>query len=196
MVSTSVTLSSFGDSNFINGADELKDLPDSRPATYRTTSQSNTGYIARNDAGPGAFFRIRSFYKTEGPLTDRVQDIRKLIDIPGNARTELELVPLTAGIFVFNNSGEIARYNPTTNVWNTGGPGVGSAAFRDLQDSTVEDFSLTNQPLRAVSDGDRRAYLSYDYSANAFIKFNEVDLTFSALTARPTSNEQYTMFAF
>ena len=183
-------------SDFVNGADDLLTLADSSPATYRTTYQGQNGYIARNEAGPGAFFRIRSFYRTEGDFADVAQNVRKLPDIPGTARTELEIVPLSSGIFVFNNSGEVAAYSPLTNVWSTGGPGVGSASFRSLQDSSVEGFAETSQTLRATSDGDKRAYLSFDYSVNAFIKFNEADLTFSSLGSRPTSNEQYILTAF
>jgi len=180
----------------INGADELGTLADSAPATYRTCYKDGNGFFARNDAGPGGFFRIRSFYRSEGSLGNYATSLRKLPDIPGTARTELQLAPLSSGIFVFNNSGEVAAYNPTTNVWTTGGPGVGSASFRSLQDATVEGFAELSQPLLAASDGDRRVYLSYDYSTNAFIKFNEADLTFTTIGARPTSNEQFSMLVF
>jgi len=193
LIATSTTYTA-GD--FVNGADELLAYPDSAPATYRSCFQGNNGFFARNDAGPGGFFRIRSFYRTEGTLSDAATEVRKLPDIAGTARTELEMVPLASGIYVFNNSGEVAAYNPTTNVWSTGGPGAGSAAFRSLQDGDVEGYAETSQTLRAASDGDHRAYLSYDYSPNAFIKFNEVDLTFSALVNRPTVNEQFILTVF
>jgi len=180
-------------SNYLNGADELTENPDSYPSTYRTTFHLSNGYIARNDAGPGGFFRIRSFYRSEGIIGDLVQNFTKLGDIPGSARTELELVSLSSGVYVFNNSGEVAAYNPSSGTWSTGGPGIGSSAFRALQDITVAGASDPSQPLRAASDGDRRAYLSYDYSPNAFIKFNEADLTFVSLGSRPNSNEQFIM---
>jgi len=182
--------------DFINGADELDTFADDTPATYRTCTQGNHGFFVRNDAGPGSFFRINSFYRTEGSLSNICANIRKLIDVPGTSRGELQLAALTSGIFVFNNSGEVAAYNPTTNVWTTGGPGIGSASFASLQDQSVDNYASYSQPLLAASDGDRKVYLSYDYSASAFIQFNEADLTFSSLANRPTSNEQYILTIF
>ena len=188
--------STYTTSNYINGADELINYADSSPATYRACLLGENGFFARNDAGPGGFFRIRNFYQTEGTLSDIATDIRKLPDIAGTARTECEMVPFSTGVYVFNNSGEVAAYSPTTNVWSTGGPGIGSAAFRTLQDKNVDGFAETSQSLRAASDGDHRAYLSYDYSPNAFVQFNEVDLTFRGMAARPTANEQFVMTVF
>lgn len=197
MSNGSSTSTSFESANFINGSDELLYLADNLPATYRSCFWGQNGFFARNDAGPGGFFRIRSFYKTDGVLGDVATNIRKLPDIPGTARAELQIVPLTVGIFVFNNSGEVSAYNPTTNIWSTGGPGAGSTNnFRLLQDASIEGFGDLDQPFIATSDGDRNAYLSFDYSPRAFIKFNEADSTFKSVGSRPTSNEQFTMTVF
>ena len=191
-----LTTDTFDAADYINNADELLTLNGSVPARWRGATWGLNYFISRNDAGPGEFFRIASFYHTLGDASDWTQQIRKLPDIPGTTKTELELVDLSAGVYVFNNSGEIAQYDPTTNVWATGGPGIGSAAFRSLQDTTVDDFANQSQTLRAASDGNRLAYLSFDYSPNAFIKFNEADLTFSALPARPNSNEQFVVAVY
>lgn len=190
------TNSNFTVGDFANGADELLTLADDAPATYRACFLGQNGFFARNDSGPGGFFRIRNFYRTEGTLSNIVDDVRKLSDIPGTARTELEMVSLASGVYVFYNSGEVAAYNPTTNVWTNGGPGIGSAAFRLLQDSSVDGYADTSQTLLAASDRDKRAYLSFDYSASAFIKFNEADLTFTSIGVRPTTNEQFSLSVF
>jgi hypothetical protein len=102
---------------------------------------------------------------------------------------EGQLVSLANGIYFFNNSGEIAVYSPVTNVWTVGGPGANSPSFRSLQDTSVSTFDSTSNTLFAVSDNDRRAYLSYDYSTKAFIKFTESDLTFNTLPSRPTGSQ-------
>jgi len=191
-----LTTDAFDPSDYINTADELLTLNGSVPARWRGATWGLNYFITRNDAGPGEFFRFASFYHTLGDASDWTQQIRKLPDIPGTTRSELELVGLSAGVYVFNNSGEIAQYDPNTNVWATGGPGIGSAAFRSLQDTAVNDFADQSQSLRVASDGSRLAYLSFDYSPNAFIKFNEADLTFSALPARPTNNEQFVIAVY
>jgi len=196
LTSSTLTTSTFSNSDYLNGANELLTYPDSSPAYYRSTFKNNKGYFARNDVGPGGFFRIRSFYQTEGALTDFATSIRKMPDIPGTARTELQLAALTSGVFVFNNSGEVSAFNTTSGVWTTGGPGIGAASFRSLQDSNVPNFAEIDQHLLVASDGDRRAYISYDYSPNAFIRFNEADTTFSSLGARPTNNEQFCLTVF
>jgi len=110
----------------------------------------------------------------------------------GTTKTEGELVTLSSGLFFFNNSGSIAAFNDTTGTWETGGPSSSSVAFRSLQDTTVEGFNDLSNTLLATSDLDRIAYLSFDYSPNAFVKFNTVDLTFTSLGSRP-SGEQWTM---
>ena len=109
--------------------------------------------------------------------------------LPISSRVEGQLVPLSTGVFFFSNSGSVAAYNPTTGVWSTGGPGVNSPAFRSLQDSSVIGFDNEAQTLLASSDNDKIAYLSFDYSTKAFIKFNENDTTFSNVTIRPTGNQ-------
>lgn len=179
-------------SNFKNGADELLTQVGSGTggqfSVYRSTWNGNNGYIIRND-GVNVFFRLRSFYRTEGVLSDPVLYIRKLTDMPGSSKIEGEMVSLTQGVYFFNNSGEIAVYSPTSNTWAVGGPGVNSPTFRSLQDSSVSGFDNLSNTLLATSDKDRRAYLSYDYSPNVFLRFNEADLTFVALTSRPLGEQ-------
>ena len=108
----------------------------------------------------------------------------------GTTKLEGQLVDMSNGLFFFNNSGSISAYNDTAGVWETGSSATTS--FRNLQDSTVSDFDNTTNTLLATSDGDRIAYLSYDYSTNAMIKFNGVDLTFTLLSSRP-GGEQWAM---
>lgn len=179
-------------SNFKNGAEELLTQVGSGTggqfSVYRSTWNGNNGYIIRND-GVNTFFRLKSFYRTEGILSDPVLYIRKLTDMPGSVKLEGQMVSLTQGVYFFNNSGEIAVYSPTSNTWAVGGPGVNSPSFRSLQDSSVSGFDSSTNTLLATSDKDRRAYLSYDYSVNAFLRFNEADLTFAALTSRPLGEQ-------
>jgi PKD repeat protein len=179
-------------SNFKNGAEELLNNVGTGTggdfSVYRRTWDNNNGYITRND-GVSTFFRIKSFYKTEGVLSDPLLYIRKMPDMPGNAKLEGQMVSLTQGVYFFNNSGEIAVYSPTTNTWVVGGPGVNSPTFRSLQDSTVPGFDDISNTLIATSDNDRRAYLSFDYSASTFLKFNEADLTFVSLLSRPLGEQ-------
>ena len=184
--------------SFQNGADEMMsnvgDGTDGEFSVYRTCWKDSTGFISRND-GTGQYFRIKSFYRTEGVLGDPVRTIRKLPDIPGDTKHEGQLVALSNGIYFFNNTGEVAAYNPTTNVWSTGGPGIGSPAFSSLQDSTVSNFDSSSNSLIAAGDGNHNAYLSFDYSNSAFLKFSELDLTFSKMPNRPPG-EQFNMTAY
>jgi hypothetical protein len=187
----SITNTAF--SNYQNGADELAtnvgDGVDGDFSVYRSAWTNSGGFWVRND-GTGSFFRIKSFYGTSGSVSDPIQTIYKLTDMPGSAKFEGQMVTLTNGVYFFNNTGEVAVYNPTTNVWATGGPGVNSPLFAALQDKSVHGYSNQSNTLVATGDGDHKAYLSYDYSTKAFIKFNEVDLIFSSLPTRP-SGEQF-----
>jgi len=193
-----------GPTNYKNGANELQENAvtydgsgislQGNMSVYRATWLGDAGYFLRNE-GTGQFFRIRSFYKTSGNTSEPFVDIRKLTDMGGAARTEGRLVSLTGGVYFFNNSGAVSAFNPNTGIWGTGGPGVNSAAFRSLQDTTANDFDSLSQTLLAASDGQSVAYLSFDYSRNAFIKFNETDTTFSSVTNRP-SGSQWNMGIF
>jgi PKD repeat protein len=175
-------------SNFKNGAEDLLVNVGSGAggyfSVYRSTWRDSSGFFVRN-SDVNTFFRIKSFYKTEGITTDPLLYVRKLPDMPGAAKLEGQMVNLTQGVYFFNNSGEIAVYNTTANTWAVGGPGVNSASFRSLQDNTVSGFDSGANTLIAASDNDRRAYLSYDYSDNVLLKFNEADLTFVSLIPRP-----------
>ena len=160
-------------------------------ATYRSAWKDSVGYILRNSA-VNEFFRLSSFYKTKGSVSTPFSTITRLQNITGSVKTEGELVSMSNGIFFFNNSGEISAWNDTTLTWEIGRAGSTSLTFRYVQDTTQSGFDDRSKRLLAASDGDRVAYLSYDYSQKAFIKFNGTDLTFSVLKQRP-SGDQFEM---
>ena len=190
--------SEFSLSNFLNGAQELQENVADYDAlgnatygnfsTYRTAWKDNTGYIARND-GVGPFFRIKSFYRTEGTIGNQFINIRKLQDIQGSTKIEGQLTDLSAGVYMLNNSGAVSKYDPTNATWSTGGPGVNSLVYRNLQDTSVGGYDNPDKTLLVTSDKDKRAYLSFDFSANVFLKFSEIDLTFSSLGSRPSGDQ-------
>lgn len=196
LTNTSTTL---GNSNFENGAQELLSNPSIYSSTtgrslygdfsvYRTAWKDSTGYLARND-GVGPFFRIKSFYRTEGTVGSPFINIRKMLDIQGVTKSEGQMTDLSSGIYFFNNSGSVSAFNDLTSGWTTGGPGVNSIAYRALQDTSVEGFDDQTNTLLVSSDGDSRAYISFDYSPKAFIKFNGIDTTFKSLGARPSGTQ-------
>ena len=200
----SVTTDTLTTANYKNGAQELKNNEvtydisgnpvQGHMSVYRSCWKDNAGFILRNQ-GVGTFFRIKNFYKTSGTTSEYFLDIKKLTDMAGPAKTEGRLVPLSQGVYFFNNTGAISAYNPNTDIWETGGTGVNSASFRLLQDNTVVDFDNQANTLLAASDSDKVAYLSFDYSTKPFIKFNETTLTFSSVSNRPSGN-QFAMAIF
>lgn len=184
--------------NFLNGADELTqdvsvyDLAGESVygnySVYRGTWLETTGYFARND-GVGPFFRIKNFYRTEGIVGSYFMNIRKMQDIQGPTKLEGNLVSMISGVFFLNNSGAVSKFLPTETIWQTGGPGVNSILYRSLQDTSVTGFDDLANTMLCASDLDHRAYMSFDYSENTFIKFNEIDLTFSLLGSRPAGQQ-------
>jgi hypothetical protein len=193
-----VSTETLTDANYTNGADELKNNKanydggglaiDGNFSVYRSAWKDNKGFFLRND-GVGAFFRIKDFYKTEAVGGQEFKNINKLPPMAGPAKIEGQLVALSPGVFFFNNTGQISAYNSTTGIWETGGPNLNSAQFRNLQDSSVVGFDSEANTLLATSDGDNTAYLSYDYSPKAFIKFNSTTTTFTALNVRPDGDQ-------
>lgn len=192
--------------NYKNGADDLKENnniynikhDDSSEgaasfSTYRSEWHNDAGYFLKSSGGSN-FYRINSFYKTGGTVTETFLDIKKLTDLP-QTKVEGQLVSLENGLYFFNNSGSVSAYGPTTGIWSTGGPGAASLAFRSLQDIAKEGFDDLSNTLLAASDKDKLAFLSYDYSEKSFIKFSETDLTFSSLNFRP-QGLQWQMYIF
>lgn len=184
--------------NYFNGAGELESNPAvydeygestyGNFSVYRSAWKDNTGFIARND-GVGPFFRIKSFYRTEGSISNPFISIRKMQDIQGSTKLEGQLTNLSTGIYVLNNTGSVSKFDDTATTWTTGGPGVNSLLYRNLQDTSVRGFDDPRNTLFVTSDSDHRAYLSFDYSENAFIKFSEIDLSFKLLSARPAGEQ-------
>lgn len=157
-------------------------------SVYRSAVKSNIGFFGRND-GIDAFFRIKSFYRLELAIGTTGQTFRKLQDIQGPTKSEGALTDLVSGLFFINNSGSISAWDNVAEVWNTGGPGVNSVVYRAIQDVDVYGFDDVGNTLLLTSDGDRRAYISFDYSENAFLKFNQIDLTFKSLVSRPSGTQ-------
>lgn len=183
------TTQTFDTTNYKNGAEELQQNTGYGAAgdysVYRSCWKDHTGYLARND-GIGAYFRIRSFYRTEGTISDEFQFFRKLTDLPGSQKLEGAMVPLSSGVFFFDNSGEVVAWNDVTETWFTF---AGTSPFRALQDQTVPTFDNRANTLVAASDGDQKAYLSFDYSSNAFHRFNTATRTFGSLGGRPAGEQ-------
>jgi PKD repeat protein len=188
-----------GPSQFENGADDLLDHPSHFDqatglatngyfATYRSTWKDSSGYILRNSS-VNEFFRMSSFYRTNGSLASPFNTLTKLPDIVGSVKVEGELVSMSNGVFFFNNSGEICAWNDRSLTWEVGRAGSSALTFRSVQDTRVSSFDDRSNTLLASSDGDRMAYLSYDYSDRAFVKFNGVDLTFSTTRYRPPGRQ-------
>jgi PKD repeat protein len=193
-----VASASLASTNYMNGAQELIENPAvydnagesiyGNFSVHRTTWKDNTGYILRND-GVGPFFRLKNFYRTEGTSGVPFVNIRKLQDIQGPTKLEGQLVTMSSALYFLNNSGSVSLFVPEDSIWRTGGPGVNSLLYRGLQDSTVTGYDSADNTLLAASDGDKRAYISFDYSENAFLKFNEIDLTFVSLGGRPAGTQ-------
>lgn len=187
--------------NFLNGAQELTenvalftptgDSVYGHYSVHRTAWKDNTGYLLRND-GVGPFFRIKNFYRTEGTLGSAFMNIRKLQDIQGPTKLDGQLIDLSSGVYFLNNSGSVSLFNLEESIWRSGGPGVNSLLYRGLQDTGVIGFDDPSNSLLATSDADKRGYLSFDYSPNAFLRFSEIDLTFTSLGTRP-EGEQWIM---
>lgn len=189
----------FGTSNFIGSASYLmynasEYDTNGEPiygdfSAYRTCWRDRNGYILKNYV-VGDGFQIKSFFNTVEDGASLIATFNKLPDLVGPAKTEGVLLNLNASMYFFNNTGAISSFDPLENAWRTGGPGYNSIVFNNLQDTTVLGYDNESNTLVGTTDGGSTAYLSFDYSNNAYIKYSEVDLTFTRLNARP-SGEQW-----
>lgn len=170
--------------NLKNGSKDIVEnsIDDPQIIEYRSVWKDDAGYIL--STVPGTYSRFANFYKTTKTSTNEFLGLTKLIDLPG-IKEEGQIVSLNQGIYFFNNSATVLVYSPTSNTWISGGLNANSTSFRSLQDVDEPSFDNLNNPLLAASDGENLAFLSYDYSEKAFIRFNEYDTTFTAMGVRP-----------
>jgi hypothetical protein len=200
LLTQAVTTNLFTNSNFQGNAIELKLNPSNFDPTtganltgnfsiYRSTWKDNAGYFLR-DVISGTELRILSLYGTISTVGNPISGIKKLPDMIGTAKLQGEFLTLSNGLYFFNNSGSFNVYDDSGNVWYAGGTGT-SLAFSALQDKTVIGFNEETNTLLATSDKDHLAYISFDYSKNTFIKFNNIDLTFTQLPNRERLNQWY-----
>lgn len=174
--------------NLKNGSNEIVDstLDDPQIIEYRSTWKDDSGYILSTI--PGTYNRFANFYKTTKTSTNEFVGLTKLIDLPG-IKEEGQIVPLSQGIYFFNNSANLLVYSPSSNTWISGGLSANSTSFRSLQDVNQPNFDNLNNTLLAASDGENLAFLSYDYSEKSFVRFNEYDTTFTLMAVRPRKDQ-------
>ena len=163
---------------------ELKNYPDTCPTGYRACTKEGLGYIIR----------------TRGPLTDREFTPLYVFDptsnvwvekanIPsGLGLSEGQITPLVDGIYMFWNSAHILRYDTLANVWVIANQ-EGDDQWHSLQDTEVPGYDSPSASLLVASDNNTKAFLSFDYSASAFIYFNQVSSTFQKYTGRPVGDQ-------
>lgn len=191
-------IQTYTNSNFSTSANSLKYNAaqynssgvaiDGEFSAYRSCVQNDVGYILKN-LTVGTAFQIKAFYSSSTVGTNYLSTFNKLPDIIGPAKLEGQLVSLYSGLYFFNNTGTVSAFDVTTQSWATGGPGYNSVAFTDLQDTSVTDYEDETNTLVATSDNNHNAYLSFDYSNKAYIKWNDMDLTFKILSPRPTGTQ-------
>jgi len=157
-------------------------------SSYRSEFKEGYGFILKNNT-VGTGFQIKGFYGSEPDASYQISNFVKLPDIVGPAKLEGQLTAMSTLIYFFNNTGAVTAYNPTTKTWSTGGPGYNSVAFNNLQDQTTQDYDDETNTLMVTSDGSHSAYLSFDYSNKSFLKWNDLDLTFTSLNPRPAGNQ-------
>lgn len=156
---------------------------------YRSTWKNTTGYFLKNTL-VGNQILISNLYSTVGNMNDPFVAIKKLQDLPNSNYTEGQFLTMSNGLFLFNNSSNISIYEDSSNTWYVAGNNS-SLTFKNLQDKTVSGFDKESNTLLATSNNDHLAYLSYDYSKDSMIKFNNLELTFSKLPARPRLNQWF-----
>lgn len=150
---------------------------------YRSAWKGQVGYFLRSSL-IGNQIVISNLYSTIGGVNDPFIALKKLQDLPNSNYTEGQFLAMSNGLFFFNNSSNISIYEDSSNTWYVAGNNSG-LSFRELQDKTVSGFDKESNTLLGVSNGDHFAYLSFDYSKNSMIKFNNLELTFSKLPSRP-----------
>lgn len=124
-------------------------------SSYRSSWRDYVGYILKDG---------NKFYKTDGILSNPFINIVKLVDMP--AQKNGNLVSLSSGVFFLNTSGAINAYKEASGTWET--------------KSTV--LGHGNGDLLTVSDNEHCAYLCFN---DVFLKFNEIDLTFTNIGHKP-----------
>lgn len=155
---------------------------------YRTAWKNNIGYMLRSETS-GNYYNLKTFYRTDGVIASPFTRLKRIIDMPGSPRSDGVLVNMARGIYFFNNSPNINIYNASSGVWETNYSAISASSFRNCQDRTVNNFDKEDNSLFAASDDNYKAYLSFDYSNSALMKYDSSESTFSCLKQRPIGKQ-------
>jgi len=193
LITKTISAHNFPDTAFQANAIELKqneslynaggDTLTGNFSIYRSTWKNDNGYFLRSSL-IGTETIISSLYSTIGGVSNPFIGLKKLQDLPNSNYTEGQLLSMSNGLFFFNNSSNISIYEDSSNTWYVAGNNSG-LSFRSLQDKTVSGFEKESNTLLGTSNGDHFAYLSFDYSENSIVRFNNLELVFSKLPPRP-----------
>lgn len=180
--------------NYLNGAQELQSNKvefdeEGYPkhghfSSFRTTWCEGIGYIVRN-SGAGDGHDLKSFYKTEGTIGRPFINIERLPEVPGAGKKEMQIVAMNESVYVFDSSGTVCSYNNYRGTWEVSSL---NAEFKSLINFDFQGSKNLNESFLACSNG-RNAYLSFDYNEKMFVRFNELNMTFTTLNTRPSGNQ-------
>lgn len=149
---------------------------------WKRTNYAGFGYILRNSEND----ILEDMFRFD-PSLNLFTNVNSNIPF---SKTELGFEGLSDGIYVASNAGDIYRYTTSSNVWTTTTVGAiqeYSSIFRQSGRESTNDntISVSSSESRTINSSNTNLYFSYDYSLDAFGKFDSTNLTYSRLGTRP-----------
>ncbi len=159
---------------------------------WKRANYAGFGYILRNSEND----ILEDMFKFD-PSLNLFTSINSNIPF---SKTELGFEGLSDGIYVVSNKGDIYKYTTSTNTWTTTTAGAVqeySSIFRQGGGESVNDnaISVSGSESRTINSSNTNLYFSYDYSLDAFGKFNSTNLTYSRLGERPKPDGNFSVVA-
>jgi hypothetical protein len=173
-------------------AQEMIVNPNKAPVKWKTTNYSGKGYLLRNSVSNF----MEDFYNFD-PSMNVFQTISS--NVPFN-KYDLAFNALADAVYVTSNAGDLFKYHPETNVWNTTSSGSAEAFISAFQTSSQASRDpnasvVSGVEAKTIDASNTNLYFSYGYSPDAYGKFDSQTLSFQQLSARPENDTSTTQWA-
>lgn len=157
---------------------------------WKTANYAGMGYVLRNSEND----ILEDMFKFD-PSLNLFHTINSNAPF---AKTELGMNGLSDGIYIVSNIGDIFRYTTDTNTWTTTTVGATKeydTIFRQGGGESANDNAtlVSGSEARTINSSNTNLYFSYNYSKNAFGKFDSTNLTYSRLGARPNFDGDFSV---
>lgn len=164
-------------------AQDMISNPNSYLCRWKISNYSGKGYILRNSDSS----LLEDFFSFD-PSLNIFSTVNSNVPF---SKYEFGFQALNDGIYVISNQGDLYKYDPDSSVWNTTTNTSVSNYTNNFHSSSAASMNpnaslVSGGESRSINSSNSELYFSYDFSYDAFGKFDNQTISFQKLPERPS----------